>query len=265
MDNYQEQEYYVVASTTNPVNVPIDIDLSVGYTHVVMTSACIPKTYYVLPNDATLTVNQGAGEFDVVMEKGNYNVVNFKSIFKTKIEALSGAFKYEVKFPSNVEVQTSKYTFDVTFNSGVQPTFTVKDTYLGRVMGLVPNVTYSFVGNSLTSANVVNFQSYDEMLILSNVVKNQRGLLQEIFSSGSVYNSSIIWTNNSLPLHAKLLAPTSTQSFTFTLVDNDENLLNLNGSEWSFVLMFFKASNFESVVKKFIAVNILKEENKKLE
>jgi hypothetical protein len=48
-------------------------------------------------------------------------------------------------------------------------------------------------------------------------------------------------------------------------VDNDENLLNLNGSEWSFVLMFFKASNFESVVKKFIAVNILKEENKKLE
>ena len=116
----------------------------------------------------------------------------------------------------------------------------------------------------LLSKDVVNFQSYDELLIVSNMVKNERNLLQEIYSAANPYNSSIVWTNNSLPLNAKRLAPTSSNAYQFALTTEEGDLIDLNGSEWSFVLMFFKSSNIESVVKQFIAVNMLENENKKL-
>lgn len=268
MDNFEQQEYYVVSSSTNPVQMALNVDLNRGFTHVAVTSACIPKTYYVLPTDAKIIVNQGAAPVTVTMEAGNYNVVNFKTLFTNKINNTPGInpFAYSVSFRDTfTQVQDGKYTFSVTGNAGVQPIFTVMDPYLARVMGFNPKVPYSFVGGTLTSANVINFQSYDEMLILSNMVQNQRNLLQELFSSGSTYNSSIIWNNTSLPLNAKRLAPTSSNIYNFALVDSDNQLIHLNGSEWSFILMFFKTNDFQNVIKKFIAVTMLEQQNKQLE
>ena len=96
------------------------------------------------------------------------------------------------------------------------------------------------------------------------MVNNNANLLQEIYSSANQYNSSIIWNNHSLPMNAKLLNPTSTNFYQFALVDESGNLINLNGSEWSFVIMLFKISNFEETVKRFIELVMLQEQNKNL-
>jgi hypothetical protein len=268
MDNFQEQEYYVVSSTTNPFSKYLDIDLSRGFSHVVVTSACIPKTFYVIPKDATLTVKEGNKSFDVIIPAGNYSLSNFPTLFAFLINNVSvpaHEFFYSVTFPNSSNVQTGKFTFNVSLNYGVQPTFTVKDRYLARVMGFNYNTEVVFANNKLVSTNVINFQSYDELLIISDMVENKRNLLQELYVSQNLYNSSIIWNNYSLPLNAKKLAPTSSNVYSFALVDEENSLIDLNGSEFSFILMFFKTNDLTNVIKKYIAVSLLENQNKNLE
>ena len=171
MNNIVAQEFYVVSSTSPSFQTSFDYDRSQGYTHVVVTSACIPKTYYVLPNDATVTVNQNGQYSFVTMPAGNYNVLSFPGLFATVINNTLGIspFVYSVSFANDLtKLQTSKFTYSVTGNNGVQPVFTVNDPYLARVMGFNQGEAYVFAGNSLVSANVINFQSYDELLIKSN-------------------------------------------------------------------------------------------------
>jgi hypothetical protein len=112
---------------------------------------------------------------------------------------------------------------------------------------------------------VVNFQSYDELLICSDIVKNQWGLLQDIYSAGNAYNSSIVWVNSSLELNAKPINPVASNTYTFSLQDISGNLIELNGSEWSFVLCLFKVSDFEHIIKRFIEVLLLDKHVQNLE
>lgn len=265
MDNLDDQEFFVVSSTTNPFQAYLDVDLARGFTHVVVTSACIPKTYYVLPEAATLTIVEAGGPVTVTLAAGNYNVNSFKTLFAAACVSAGCAFTYVLTFPDSATgLQTSKYTFTVSGNGGVQPTFTVNDSYLARVMGFPLSNTQTFAANVLVSSNVVNFQSYDELMIISDMVKNKRSLLQEIYSSANVYNSSIVWTNNSLPLNAKKLNTTSCNVYSFALVTEANELIHLNGCEFSFIIMLFKASNYESVMKQYIAISMLEKEKKKL-
>lgn len=272
MDNFSDQEFFVVSTTNNPFSSPLDVDLSKGFTHVTITSACIPKTYYVLPHMATLTINQYGETYLAYFEAGNYSVNSFPGIFASKTAAAGvSPITYTATFPSSAtDVQSSKFKYEAKFTEGELPIFTITDKYLGRMMGFPLNQAFQFStltvnSSSLVSADVVNFQSYDELLIISDMVKNKRNLLQEIYSAANQYNSSIVWTNASLPLNAKRLNPTTFNNYRFALTTEEGDLIDLNGSEWSFVLMFFKASDFESVVKKFIAVNMLENENKKLQ
>lgn len=268
MDNIQSQEFFVVSCNSNPFQTYLPLELDKGFTHVAVSSCCIPKTYYVLPNRAVLTINQGGSYIFVTFPAGNYSVASFPALFSSLVNTAPGVapFVYSCTFPnSGTSVQTSKFTFSVTNNAGVQPVFTINDFYLGRVMGFQDSQNHVFVGDSLISTNVVNFQSYDELLIQSDMVTNKSNLLQEIYSSANQYNSSIIWSNNSLPLNAKILNPTSSNVYTFSLVDEYQNLINLNGSEWSFIITVFKVSDFEKTIKQFIEMYMLQEHNKQLE
>ena len=267
MNNISAQEYYVVSSSSSSFQTYVPVDISRQYTHVAVTSACIPKTYYVLPNPAVLQITQNGGlSYNVTFAAGNYSTISFAPLFVSNVAAAGvSPCSYTISLPDSLtKVQTSKFTFAVTGNT-VQPQFLIQDYFLARIMGFLPNVPYTFVGNSLLSANVINFQSYDELLIKSNMVSNKANLLQEIFSSQNLYNSSINWTNPSIQMNAKILVPNSTNFYSFSLVDEQNNQINLNGSEWSIVLCFFKISNFEEVVKRYIELASLQHLESKID
>jgi hypothetical protein len=269
MDNLTECEFYVLTSTESSFTQTLPIDLEKKFTHVVVSSISIPKTYYILPNDCDLNIEINSVNYVVTFEKGNYNVNSFKFIFLNKINNLVGIpCQFNMSFPvTATQVQTSKYTFSIIWTGPVlsQPIFSTSDFYLSRVMGLKQNVSYSFVGNVFTTPNIVNFQSYDELLINSDIVANKRKLLQEIFASGNVYNSSIIWQNASLPLTAKRLQPNVSNTYSFSLTTEAYDPVDLNGVEWSFVIMLFKASDYEELQKKYLKLNLLLLEQKSMQ
>ena len=265
MNNITQREYYVIRSSESKISTALNIDLSKDYDHITISSASVPKTYYVLPSDCALEVDEDGKVNTCNFLKGNYNLKSFAVIFKSVVEGVC-LFGYSVNYPlSSTEIDTGKFTFVVDGNFGVQPKMRTSNIYLARVMGIKINVWYTFVSNSLKSVNVVNFQSYDELLIKSNIVKNKENLLQEIYSTGNPYNSSILFQNDNLPLNAKLVNNLTSSEFEFSLQDTDGNLIDLNGSEWSFVICIFKINNIDTIMKRFIEMMLLDSDRQKLE
>ena len=259
MNNITDSEYFVIRTAESNITLPINIDRSKGYTHVAITSCSIPKTYYVINYDTTLQVEEKGIVKNITILKGNYTVSNFASLFPSYTASAGTIFSYTVNYPDSKSVDESKYTFNVSGNAGIQPSFRTYDKYLAQVMGIEVGVWNTFSANKLVSPNALNFQSYDELLIKSDLVSNKLNLLQEIYSTANPYNSSIAWSNPSIELNAKHLTPQIKNVYNFSLTDMDGNLIDLNGSEWSIVICIFKTDNLSDILKKFMYTLSLKE------
>ena len=265
MNNITDREYFLVRSSSNPVTICLNIDFSRKYDHVAVSSASIPKTFYVLQENCTLTVNENGVIRNVTFMAGNYNVRSFSSIFVTNLSAVC-SYTYTCSYPNpSTDVDTGKFTFTVSGNGGVQPTFSTLDIYLANVLGFAQAVVYPFVGNVLMSTNVINFQSFDELKIISDIVTNKSNLLQEIYINDIPYSSSLCWQNPSLEVNGKPINPLGNNTYTFTLQDSDGGLVALNGNSWSFWLCIFKVNDIDSILKQYIELMTLEMEKKSLD
>jgi hypothetical protein len=88
-------------------------------------------------------------------------------------------------------------------------------------------------------------------------VKNRESLLQEVYTAGNPYNTSVVWQNSDLLINAKILNPVTSNVYNFALLDSNDGLINLNGSEWSFVLCAFKISNVDMAIKSYLHLKML--------
>jgi len=256
MNNISDAEYFVINSTSCNFSTNLNIDLTRNYTHVALTSCGIPKTFYVLPNTCTLTVTEGTETSNITFLAGNYSA---KQTFLTQFNAnMTGCnYTYNITYPTMPD--TGLYSINVSNNSGVQPSIMTSDNFLAGCLGILPNMSYTFSGNTFTSVKVINFQAYSQLLIKSNIVSNKSKLLQEIYVSDNLYNNAVVWNNNNTEINAKSLKPVSSNVYDFTLQDVDGNIVNLNGAEWSFVIVLFKVDDLSTVIKRYIEVELLKE------
>jgi hypothetical protein len=261
MDSIVDSEYFIIRSSQSIFNTMIDIDPERKFNRVCITSASIPKTFYVLKNDAVLSVLEGKTTTNITFRKGNYDLNSFKSVFVSEMKGC--VWDYDISYPSRTQVNTNKYTYTVSGNSG-QPVFRTGDKYLGGVMGLDVNTDYTFSGNELVSEKVINFQAYDEIKIMSNIAKNKSSLLQEIYSTGEPYGSSILFQQMDSLANSKILNNINGNVFEFKLLDSENSEIDLNGSEWSFCIMLFRVDNLSEVIKKFIEILITEKEKENI-
>jgi len=156
-----------------------------------------------------------------------------------------------------VLLQTGHYTFTVSGNSGNQPSFIIGD-YLYEQLGLNPDTTYTFTGNSLTSVNVVNFQLQDSLFLHSDLANNGiDDVLQEMLGVDSPSYGNIVYICPSVEGYAKQLASKSNNVYHFKLTDEDDNPIDLNGQNIVFSLLFFKKHNVYDLIKKMIKLTLL--------
>ena len=245
---------------TGRISTILKTDLS-KYTHCVVKTVSIPKTYYTLPSDANLILNEGSGDIQVGFTAGNYNVNSFRLLLQTNLNA-AGTYTYAVSFPNaRTDVDTGHYTITVSNNTS-SITISTDDIYLAQMMGIDPNTTYTSVGNKIESVNVVNFQSYDEIIIRSNIVTSKDQILQEVYSSGTLYNTSIEWEASDILLHQKKLSIGLGVQHTleFFLTDSNGNEIDLNGNAWSLSIMFFREDNIIPLLKRWMRLQLLQQQ-----
>lgn len=223
------------------LNIPKDC------TKVSVVQASIPKTYYLVGSgNNTFTVRHGVTSYTVTVPVGNYSMRVFKTVMTALLNALS-AFVYTITYPGSAGdmAETGKFIFAVSGNAGVQPVFIFPErSTLYRQMGFNYNSTNAFVGDSLTSTNCLDFTLCSAIYILSDICTpgaNQQqssSVLQEILVQNTQDLSRIGFQNVDPVITAKDL-DLDKSVFKFTIVDNDGNILDLNGHQVNFSLLVY--------------------------
>lgn len=252
------RQYFFLSSNTPVITANLKLDRSIPYNLIALSSASIPKTYYSHPEDSILTIVENGAPKLLEFPKGNYSVKTLKTRFDEEAKAKC-AFTYVMSYDSpSLKFDTLKYSF--TVSSALPTSMSCSDIYLAASLGFVAETSYPFVAQALTAPNTYNFQSRDVLLIYSDAVRNQEGLLQEIFTNGEPYSSTITWQNTNQTLNEKRLTiGRDSDSFTFRLLDKNGALISLNGNFWSIVVVLIESSRTQYAIREVIKYWISKE------
>ena len=257
MNTITEREYHHFSSTSSEFSGTFHTDEKVDkYQYLIVTHATLPKTWYNLPSDSVLVINESGTDREITFSAGNYNIENLPTVFNTAVNAVTG-WTYSCSFPDiHTEVDTGKMTITVTGNSSIQPTMTIPNSYLGELMGFDVD-SYSFVGDSLTSANLVNFDLLEEVYIkCPGLTTNRDDLIQELHNGDYTQTQTMVFTNQDILMNAKKIRDIRKPNYKFSLVDRNGVLVDLNGAKWSFTVMLFRVTNIEKVLRQYITLKL---------
>lgn len=237
---------HISGSNSSFVSKPISLPIN-EYDTVAVVQTSIPRSAYNVPSGAnSFTLIENAVEKTVSLTPGNYT----KSVLISKlVSALNdaGSFTYNITYPSGTNVDTFHLTFNVSGNTGSQPSFKF-GIFMYRQLGFDKNSTYTFDSNTISSVNCIDLSAINRVFIYSNITSENEGLLESVLSYGSNPALSIAYHYNSnIDIVSKKYENTSKNSWTFTLKDEDGLELDLNGIPWHFDLIFYKRNSSHEI------------------
>jgi len=209
-------------------NLPIDD----GDIYVSVQTAQIPCTFYNVDAINNLLVyNLGvAPNINLVIPPSNYNVNTLMAYLMTVM----------IGFTITYDFATNKYTFVHSSSS-----FSFKSTSTCfELLGFVDGAQYNSSGLSLVSTISVNFFTIRNVLVecsnlmtvnkTSNILDTNASILTSI--PITVSQGSILSYSNVFGLSDRVASVKNFASLQVRLLDQDLDLLNLNGTEWSITL-----------------------------
>lgn len=221
------------------------------YTHVVVLSAQLPKSYYMIQNNLnTFTLEEDGKEATITIPAGNYNRKNLKSTLETLLNASSpNTWTYAISIPTAPD--TGYYTFSVSGNSSVQPSF-IFTSYLSEQLGFENDTTYNFVGDALTSVNVINLQKESTLFLHSSLVgTGENNILLELYANSADFDY-ITYNCGDVEAYSKEIVSNNADTHNFYLTNEDDIEMNLNGQNINFTLLFYQKDQTNDLVQKFI-------------
>ncbi|MFZ4671456.1 MAG: hypothetical protein ACOYLT_05515 [Flavobacterium sp.] len=251
----------VGGTNSNFISKPIDLGIN-KYDSVCLIQSSIPRSFYNIPtNYNTFRISEptGSKNFLVTIPVGSYNKINLASVLATTMTAASLAsgngWTYTCSYPSALVGDTFKYTFAVSGNA-TQPSF-IFTTAMFRQMGFEENTTYAFTSSSLVSVNCINLAYITRAFIKSNVCLNaQDGILEEILNYGSYPMLSLAYYQQvAFDLNTRTYNDSAINSWSFTLVDSFDQIIDLNGIPWSFSLVFYKRNDTHELHKNELLIS----------
>lgn len=221
-----------------------------SYKYCIVTSASIPKTYYSLPTDATVTIVSDLWTEVITFPKANYNPITLGIYLRTQLAALSRVVT--VHYPdASIEPDTNKFT--LTFTGVANVSLSCSSIYLAHMFGIPDaNIIVASSSNVWISPNVLDYQSHNKIVIKSNIVTNPKQNFQEIISNGVPYNSAISYICPSLAAHFRILNPLSDGKYRFEILDEIGNTIDFNGAEVHFTICLFSSSELDQYIKQDI-------------
>lgn len=259
---YYVNSLYRETGTASDFCYKIQIPTSEHYDHVVVLQASIPLSYYLIRDGFnTFICKENDVDYTITLPPGNYSYEEFATLV---VQALN-------------DNSPSGYQYNMTFsNLSAKFIFTVNNKYDSTILnvafrfsnsvayqaGFDLNEWFYFNNNTLISENVVNFLPESVVNIHSDIVLEDDGILQEIYSNNHVYFSNLVYNlTTDYMTYAKKLRTTSSNTFNFRLLDSDNNYLDTNGLPILITLLLFKKSNFEDNITEYIKYKFLQNES----
>jgi len=232
------------------------------FTHVVCLNVLIPKSYYLIQADGlenNFQLDENGTTVTVDVPVGSYLLNSFKTTISTLLtNASPHGLTYTLAYPSSSGADTGKWTYTQT-NGAIQSTI-ICNTHLFEPLGFFSGSTNAFTGTTLESTCVIKLQSEDRLLIHSNVANNpgQDDILVSINSTTSINYSSIAWDCPSPEFYCHLLSSKHNNAYSFSLTDENGELIQLNGLNMNITLLFFKKDPIFDQIRNFLRMIVSK-------
>lgn len=246
-----------LSSSHSNFQYKINLKVNNQYDRVVVTSCSIPKSWYLIREPYnTFTLTENGIDYLITVPIGNYTKTNFKLQVQTLLNDSNALGTYVISYILNPNL--GKFLYSVTGQTG-QPSFTFNNHAIYEQMGFNKSSTNTFIGDTITSTNVINLQAEQSIFIKSNMVPNDN-ILQEIFQNQGDF-SMINWNNSHPEFNSKVLVHKDDNVFNIQLCDEDGDILEVNGLNINIVLCFYKRNDTSEIHKKSIKLDMLEKLN----
>jgi hypothetical protein len=263
--NYPPQTFYINSNdriqgtSSSFICKPLDFKGN-KYTHCCVKQVSVPKVFPNIPTSYnTFTLKEGVQSVQIVLAVGYYTKSIMQSVLPTLLNASSpNGWIYSISYKTSTEVQDFKFTFSVSGNAS-QPSFVFTDNDIWLQLGFDVG-TYAFVGNTLKSQNIINFNPTSKLYIKSDLsASSNESILQEVLGvdlvqfGGSVYFEQ----NGNYDLDSKVLVGNQKNSFSIQLVNENNQLVDLQGQDWSLSIVFYVRNDTSDLIREDLKIKTM--------
>lgn len=260
--------YYVYINSRDRISgtdeyFTYNIAFPAGYDfdRVVCLNALIPKSYYLIQNgplENIFQLKENNTTVTITVPIGSYLLAAFKTVIGTLLtNASPNGLTYTLAYPPLSGADTGKWTFTQTNGSIISSL--IFNEHLFEPFGFFANSTNIFNGTTLTSTCVIKLQSEDRLLIHSNIVNNpgRDDILISINSTTSINYSSIAYECPAPEFYSHLLSSQNNNTYSFSLTDENGELMQLNGLNLNLTLLLYKKDDIFDKIKTFMKMVVL--------
>lgn len=264
----QPQTYYIdsydrISGTSNNF-LTAPLTLYEKYTHCAVKQVSIPKVFPNIPtNYNTFTLIEKGVERTITLEVGYYNKNTMIAVLPALLNAASvlngNNWVYTITYRASTDVQNFKFTFNVSGNGAFQPSFKFTINQIWLQLGFDVG-THPFVGSTLMSDNIINFNPTSKLYIVSDLVSSSNeSILQEILQVETVgFGSSIFYQNQgNLDLESKLIVGNQKNSFNIRLINENGLDVDLQGQDWSFSIIFYNRNDTNELMREELKIKAI--------
>lgn len=245
--------------------VKLEVKPNNTYDSVALVHCGIPKSYYNVDSiNNEFTFIENGSSYTIYVPVGEYTKTNLPAIWKAAMDAESLA-----------QNPSSPWTYSIIWNSFTYKwEFTVTDhasralvpatsglSFSGHqthdILGFTDEATYNYNSSGfLTSDNVVHFQRTNYITIKSNICHNNGNnapdsqILARIPVKNVEFGQLITFDLIQLNDGTKAVANNRRNLYNFSLYDDHDSLLYLNGRDWFLTLFLYE---FNKLAKLEIA------------
>ena len=234
-----------LTGTSSNFTYEIDIPKDQKFDTCCVLAMTIPRSYYLIragQNTCVLTVD--GSSYVITITPGNYTAITFQTVLLGILNGFGIG-----TFSMSLSTITGKYTYTYT-GSGVILSFNfVAPSKLGNQMGFPEVGTFAFAGNTLVSQNVLDFISTSTLFLHSDMVMDSTSVLQEVYADNSIPFSNLVYNCQNPNMYSKVMQNTQSGVFNFSLSDEHDIEVNLNGQDICITLLLYKKENLTALFK----------------
>ena len=252
---YINSEHRTSGSSSN-FTFELPIKDNAKYDRVSVLQLSIPLSFYLIrPPYDTFTLTEDDQTVSITIPPGNYNIRTFSDKI---VELLNLHSPKHFIYAMTFDIVLAKFTYSVTGNLSIQPIIGLKQ-HLSDQFGFEFQSQNQFVDNKITSTRVVNFVSGNNTVFLhSTLVDDQTMILQEVYSSNTIPFSFITWINPNKEMYSKKLKSNTDTFFNFTITDDDNIEIDLNGQNVFITVLLWKQDDLSVLFKKYLKLQLMK-------
>jgi len=238
----------------------INIPYNKKYDKVVILAANIPKSYYLIQEgDNSFILREMDENIEIKIPPGNYNRRSFQIIIQSLLNNNSrNGWTYQISYPSSYDQpDDGKYKFEVSGNFNFQPSLIMTKDEVYEQFGFDSESINVFNQNEIYSKNVVKFQLEDVLYIHSDICvndgndNNTNDVLQIVYASSSNNFSNILYTCYDTEANSKNLRSQDGNLYNFSITNENNHPMNLNGLNITFTLMIYKKDDSMKMLTNF--------------